>query len=127
KKQIKSVQPSAFGVKENQRFYVYNLLEEIDMPGEFYLDRESGILYLYPPRQLAGTEIQLSTLASDLIHISGASHLHFEEMYVGTGRKNAFNIEDSSHIIINDMVLAQLGNKAVVTENSTEVNIINNN
>ena len=27
-------------------YYAFNLLEEIDQPGEWYLDREAGILYL---------------------------------------------------------------------------------
>ena len=28
-------------------YYVFNLLEEIDQPGEWYLDRRAGVLYLY--------------------------------------------------------------------------------
>ncbi|QNK57382.1 Ig-like domain-containing protein [Paenibacillus sp. PAMC21692] len=126
KKQIKSVQPSAFGILEGQRYYVYNLLEEIDMPGEYYLDRKSGSLYLYPKGQLEEASVQLSVLEEDLIHISNASHISFEGMYMGTSRKNAFYIEDSSHIIINDMTLAQLGNRAIITKNSKKLQIINN-
>ena len=29
-------------------YYIYNVLEELDQPGEWYLDRETGILYLWP-------------------------------------------------------------------------------
>ena len=31
------------------RYFAFNLLEELDHPGEWYLDRKTGILYLYPP------------------------------------------------------------------------------
>ena len=31
-------------------FFVFrNLLEEIDEPGEYFIDRETGVLYLFPP------------------------------------------------------------------------------
>jgi len=30
-------------------FFAQNLLEEIDVPGEYFLDRATGVLYLLPP------------------------------------------------------------------------------
>ena len=35
--------------KNFQRWFAYNLLEEIDSPGEYYIDRASGVLYFYRP------------------------------------------------------------------------------
>ncbi len=35
----------AYGYTKGKRFYALNLLEELDSPGEWYLDRQSGILY----------------------------------------------------------------------------------
>ena len=32
------------------RWYAFNLLAELDSPGEYYLDRVSGRLYFWPPR-----------------------------------------------------------------------------
>ena len=31
------------------RWYAFNLLSEIDRPGEYYLDRGDGLLYFWPP------------------------------------------------------------------------------
>ena len=36
--------------KQGIIYYAFNLLEEIDIPGEWYLDRKSGIPYFYPRR-----------------------------------------------------------------------------
>jgi len=33
---------------ENAEYYAYNLLSEVDMPGEFYIDTETLYLYYYP-------------------------------------------------------------------------------
>ena len=38
-----------YGYKAKARYYALNLLEEIDRPGEWYLDRAKGVLYFWPP------------------------------------------------------------------------------
>jgi len=48
-------QPHVYGLKSGQPFHGYhalNLLEEIDRPGEWYLDRRHGMLYFWPPLTL---------------------------------------------------------------------------
>ncbi|MBU0610611.1 MAG: right-handed parallel beta-helix repeat-containing protein [Armatimonadetes bacterium] len=34
------------------RYFVENVLEELDSPGEWYLDRQAGMLYYWPPQPL---------------------------------------------------------------------------
>ena len=41
-----------YGYRKGQWFYAFNLLSEIDRPGEWYLDRETGELYFYLQRLL---------------------------------------------------------------------------
>jgi len=36
-------------VYPSQRFYFLNVLEELDQPGEWFLDTASGVLYFWPP------------------------------------------------------------------------------
>ena len=52
------VQPPyhSYGYRVNQWFYGFNLLCELDQPGEYYIDRETGILYFYPPEDIKGNE-----------------------------------------------------------------------
>jgi len=38
-----------YGYTADRRFYFLNILEELDAPGEWYLDRQSGVLYFWPP------------------------------------------------------------------------------
>jgi len=40
----------SYAIRPNDRYYIENALEELDAPGEWYLDREDGTLYFYPPR-----------------------------------------------------------------------------
>ena len=66
---------SLFGMKSHAPYYFYNVFEELDRPGEWYLDRERGILYLYPDGDLSGAEINLSLLTGPLWEIRNAEHI----------------------------------------------------
>lgn len=54
--------------KVGQWFYYENILEELDVPGEWYVDRATGILYFYPPAEITSTNTSVSVLSSYLIN-----------------------------------------------------------
>ena len=51
---------SKYGFKEGGYYYFFNVLEELDAPGEYYIDRDNGILYFYPPDENENSKIMLS-------------------------------------------------------------------
>ncbi len=104
---IHSVQPSCYGVKSGQRFYVYNLLEEMDEPGEWYLDRDSGILYLIPPQDDPKSLINLSMMTNPLLDIEGASNIIIEGIDMGFVRGGAVKIQDGTNV---SLVNCRVGN-----------------
>jgi hypothetical protein len=79
--------PWAMGNWERQqRYYVENVFEELDQPGEWYLHRKSGVLYYYPlpDESMADVEVVAPALTSTLVEFRGdaandeiISHLHF--------------------------------------------------
>jgi hypothetical protein len=70
------------GTKSNRSFggpfYVANLLEELDQPGEWCLDSERGVIYFWPPdgSLKPNDEVVIPALFS-LVDIEGASWLRF--------------------------------------------------
>lgn len=99
---IESAMPSWYGIKSDKYFYVYNLLEEIDIPGEYYLDRKTGILYLYPPASLKGAEILMSFLDKPIIRVLGVNYLEFEGIKFSATRGRAFYImEGCNNRVVN--------------------------
>ncbi len=86
KKTIRTAQPHMYGVvssmyvdtsKWNETagrslrgYYAYNLPEEIDRPGEWYLDRETGKLYLYPPENFSNAKVEVSMLEAPLLRLA---------------------------------------------------------
>jgi len=73
-KHIITLEPpdSSFGYRKGQWFYAYNILSELDEPGEWYLDRDRGILYFWPPSPIARGQAMVSVIPS-LFNLNGAS------------------------------------------------------
>ncbi len=50
KREIATEPPhGVYGYTKGKRYFAENILEELDTPGEWYLDRKTGILYFWPP------------------------------------------------------------------------------
>ncbi|NUQ61192.1 MAG: right-handed parallel beta-helix repeat-containing protein [Pirellulales bacterium] len=79
--------PWAMGAWERQqRYYVENVFEELDEPGEWYLNRATGTLYYYPlpGETMADVEVVAPAVTSTLVRFNGEAsksdtveHLHF--------------------------------------------------
>ena len=85
-KQVVLATNNPYGYRENMPYYAFNLLEEIDVPGEWYLDRENNKLYVYPPEgvDLNAAKVRLSHFPKEFVYAKDAScvlllGLHFEE------------------------------------------------
>jgi len=54
---IKTAPPHGlYGFRAGQRFYYLNVLEELDQPGEWFLERKTGMLYFWPPSEPVGRD-----------------------------------------------------------------------
>ena len=42
----------ATGIDHNSKYYIENIFEELDTPGEWYLDNRNGILYVMPQKDI---------------------------------------------------------------------------
>ena len=101
-------------------FYVKNLLEEITQEGEWYLERKTGILYLYPYTSEKDTvlfesmetkEIMVSTLGESLLVLKGTSNIHFENITFEMSRGELVSVHND------DRETADVDDDIVSTDN----------
>ncbi|HEY3328775.1 MAG TPA: right-handed parallel beta-helix repeat-containing protein [Capsulimonadaceae bacterium] len=64
KRLITLAAPAGSKIKTGRRFYVRNVFEELDAPGEWYLDEAAGKLYMIPPAKESKPSPELSLLPS---------------------------------------------------------------
>jgi parallel beta-helix repeat protein len=53
---------ATYAIRPGDRYYFQNALEELDAPGEWYLDQRNWMLYFWPPAPLAGKEVTVPAL-----------------------------------------------------------------
>lgn len=70
------------------QYYAFNLLEEIDMPGEWYLERTTGMLYLYPPADPDAATIEMGMFSRPMVTLAGVHDVWFDGLVFDLGRYN---------------------------------------
>ncbi len=110
-KAITTKQETLYGFESGkifQRWFAYNLLEEIDEPGEYYIDRTSGILYFYPPKEGLNS-IDVSILEEPIIQFLNTSYIHFSNINFESSRGMGVYIEKGKNNSIDRCVFRNLG------------------
>ena len=67
--------------RQGNRFYVENILEELDQPGEWCADYDDGVIYFKPPEGVSITEAVVAIpVLSTLFDVRGVSHVEISEL-----------------------------------------------
>ncbi|MHC4559177.1 MAG: right-handed parallel beta-helix repeat-containing protein, partial [Planctomycetota bacterium] len=101
-----------YGYRVGQWFYGLNILAELDKPGEWYLDRETGILYFWPPEPIEKDRAVVSVL-NNLVEMSGVSHLVIKGVIFEVARGTAVVMSNCKNTQIDGCILRNLGGSAV--------------
>ena len=94
-------------------YYFYNVLEEMDMPGEFYIDIKTGMLYLFPINDLADAEVLVNTTKSNGVTLNRTSHVVVNGITIDTVSVNGLSTSQANHCIVQDIEVKNCGNFAV--------------
>ena len=84
----------------NTYFFV-NIFEELDTPGEWYIDRTTGKLYFYPPHALTDADdLRFATKPVDLIVCRGAENVIIDKLNIGRNCGSAFILDNCRQALI---------------------------
>lgn len=90
-------------------WYALNVLEEIDVPGEWCLDFAAGKIYVWPPAEA----ITIADLETPLVEIRGASNVRFTGVTFEYGLGDGVDIREGSDNVIAGATLRNLGKTGV--------------
>ena len=102
------------GINMSSYYYIFNVLCELDSPGEYFWDTASGKLYWYPDGPVEGRKISFSQFPDVWFDVSGSSYINFEGIVFENARTAViFGSEDADHITADGCVFRDTGGTAV--------------
>jgi len=107
------------GNSGGRRYCAVNLLEELDQPGEYFLDPATRRLFFWPPAPLATAQLRLSLLTSPVIALRNASEIMLRDLTVELCAGNGIEVTGGSHDRILACRIRNTGLDGVVVEDGT--------
>jgi len=102
----------SYGFRKGQWFYAYNLLTELDQPGEWYLDRAKGVLYFWPPKPIDQGRAMVSVTPT-LLSLTDVSHLDLRGLIIEAVRETAVIARNVEQVRLVACTLRNIGSFGV--------------
>ncbi|MCK9265998.1 hypothetical protein M0P98_03830 [bacterium] len=99
--------------QKNGPYFVYNLFSEIDSPGEWYLDRDSNMLYFWPPEDINKSEVIVTTADNPVVSFKNVSYFNLVGVTVEGSWTHGIEIEKGTNNLIAGCVIRNTGQYAV--------------
>lgn len=103
----------SYGLSEGMRYYAFNMLEELDVPGEYYIDINSKKLYYYPEEPIISSELELTVMDSSLFNITNACNVTIKNIKFELTRADVINAKNCENLTLDGLKIRNIGNKAV--------------
>jgi parallel beta-helix repeat protein len=127
KKVITLAAPHSYGIAagtwgaSKRRFFAMNLLEELDAPGEWYLDRDRKQLYFYPPTDVQDAVITLGILTEPMVRIRGGKHIKLIELAFEYSHGDGLVLQNTEGIEIAGCRIANLAGSGITVDGRENV------
>ena len=106
----------------SRRFYAHHLPEELDLPGEWYLHRKSGLLCLWPPEG-ADKQVTITVLNAPVITMAGASFVTLHGLGIQGGRQDAITMSAGESNRVTACEIRAIGWSGIVVAGGRDVRI----
>ncbi len=126
KREITLAGDASYPIRPGDRYYVRNLLEELDTPGEWYLDGKSETLYFWPPAELKGRVVCAPTLRTLIAIGPGTSHVTIRGLDLQCCEGTAVTVRDACDCLIAGNTIHHTGSDAVSVSGGQRIGVVGN-
>jgi hypothetical protein len=108
-----------------EKYYAFNLLEEINAPGEWSYDFHAHTIYLWPPSTPGweSGELLMANLPDSVISLNGTSNVVLDGLDVEGGLTQAVMITNGSNVLIAGCVIRDTGGGGVDIEGGKDIRV----
>ena len=106
-----------YGVRQGnpspRRWRAVNLLEELDRPGEYFIDVAANRLYLWPDQDLTQARVALAVRDEPLIVLQNATDIALRGLIFEEGQGDGLTITECRRVTVEECVFRNLRRKAI--------------
>ena len=132
---LKSIEHNSWGCKVSgnssagrNTFYLFNAVEALDAPGEWFYDKETGYLYIYPEDDhavISDAQVSLSNPTPfNLMNISGASNVIIDGLTFDGSSNVGLNVSTANSVIVQNCTFLNTKSTNMNLQNSTDCAVI---
>lgn len=107
--------PSQGWNRQPRRYAALNVLEELDMPGEWCLEAGSTTLYVWLPEGAAQSRIVYSTLSEPMVALNGCSNIQFRGLTFECSRGGGLVLSGNGNRVMG-CTFRNLGGEGIVVK-----------
>lgn len=112
------------GVRAGARVFVYHALAELDQPGEWYRDRGTNELLVWPRNDPSKPPALEISLVESAFQIKAASHVRLRDLSIEMTRGDAVVVKGGRDVVIEDCAIRWTGGRAAVFEDAAASGVL---
>jgi len=115
---------SYYGVSTIGRLKFVNVMEELDTPGEYYIDYATQKIYYYPVDATMSKRVALSNNRSTIIGLFQTNNVRFEKLGVVEGAMRGVYVDRSDNVTFEGCAFKCLNQAGIYANKPTNFNVL---
>jgi hypothetical protein len=107
-------------------YYLLNLLEEIDMPGEWAIDFKDKKLYFYPPKKITDNSLRIADNATPLLQLNNTNNVAFKNFVFEENLHDGVRIYKGENNLIAGCTIKNVTKNGVTVDSGKGHTILSN-
>jgi len=127
-RQLKLGPGSFYEIRPGDRYFIRNVFEELDSPGEWYLDTENWTLYFWPPEPLEEKAVY-APVTQTVLALDNCSNVTFQGFIIECSDGTAVTMNDCTGCVVAGSIIRNAGDtegSGVSVEGGTKNGVVGN-
>jgi len=113
----------SYSIVEGNRYYFQNIFEELDAVNEWYWNKYTKVLYVYPPKVLIENDMLTIPVVGNLIVVDVAAYIEFRGLRLEECRDKGFNVSGSRFIAIDNCTILNTKGVGITIHNGESITV----
>lgn len=109
-KKVRLAKDCGYDLHPHNRYFFQNALEELDAPGEWYIDQSARTLYFWPPAPIDSSEVRIPVIGNFIKLNAGTKHVTIRGLSFTGANGNGVSLSETDHCTVAGCTISHVGN-----------------